>query len=400
MAVCLSGGGFRAALYGLGVVRYLAEAKLLARLEAICGVSGGSIASAAICAAVGRAGPAALSDEGFEREVFEPFVAAVSDTSLRNVALRSWLGGRLRLRGRPRNLVLAEVLAEALFNDARELARLPERPQLVVTATELAVGRAFRFAPRFVGSYDFGYAEPPPGMTVATAVAASAAAPPFIPPLQLETAGLGLRGAPAKLSLTDGGVYDNLGIEWFQGWAPRRRPVGAVRADDLVVVNASGPLVRDGRAYQGFRGLNRMRKIQYAQTQAIRVRWLVAELEAGRQRGAYFGITADPRMYRLPPPSRAPINPALNVDALPSQLVAPLAELRTDFNRFSRAEARLLAYHGYRSAHARFGSLRPEQAVAAPRWREFAGMSDADADRLASDLRGRRHRVGLGDRLR
>jgi len=400
MAVCLSGGGFRAALYGLGVMRYLAEAKLLARLEVICGVSGGSVASAAICAGVVRAGPASLSDEGFEREAFEPFMAAVGAANLRNVALRRWLGGRLRLRGAPRNLVLAEVLAEALFKDAGELARLPERPQLVVTATELAMGRAFRFARRFVGSYDFGYVEPPAAMTVATAVAASAAAPPFIPPLQLDTAGLGFRDAPAKLSVTDGGVYDNLGIEWFQGWAPHRRPPGAVRADDLIVVNASGPLVRDGRAYQGFRALDRMRKVQYAQTQATRVRWLVAELESGRQRGAYFGITADPRMYRLPPPSRAPIDPALYADALPSQLIAPLAELRTDFNRFSRAEARLLAYHGYRSAHARFGSLRPEQAVLAPRWREFAGMSEADADRLASELRGRRHRVGLGERLR
>src|SRR4051794_6072294 len=71
-AGCLSGRGFRAALYGLGVVRYLAEAKLLARLEVICGVSGGSGASAAICSAVLRAGPGALSDEGFEREVVEP----------------------------------------------------------------------------------------------------------------------------------------------------------------------------------------------------------------------------------------------------------------------------------------------------------------------------------------
>ena len=400
MAVCLSGGGFRAALYGLGVVRYLAEAKLLDRLEVICGVSGGSVAAAAICSAVVRRGPAVLSDEGFEREVFEPFMAEVSATNLRNVALRRWLGGRMRLHGPARNLVLAEVLAEALFRDARELAALPERPQLVLTATELAAGRAFRFASRFVGSYDFGYAEPPAAMTVATAVAASAAAPPFIPPLQLDTAELGLRDAPATLSVTDGGVYDNLGIEWFQGWKPNRRPAGAVHADDLIVVNASGPIVHHVRAYRGIRALSRMRKIQYGQTQATRVRWLVAELEAGRQRGAYFGITADPRTYRLPPPSRAAIDPALYVDALPSQLIAPLAELRTDFNRFSRDEARLLAYHGYRSAHARFASLRPGQAVARPRWREFAGMSEAEADRLARELRGHRHRVGFGERLR
>lgn len=398
IGVCLSGGGFRAALYGLGVARYLAEARVLARAGVICGVSGGSVAAAAIVVGVARAGPAALSDRGFEREVFEPFAEAVARASLRGIALRRWLADRLALRGRPRGLVLAEVLATALFPGAPPLAGLPVRPQLVIVATELGAGRAFRFAPQFLGSWDLGYAPPPAEMPVTTAVAASTAAPPFIPPLQLGTAGLGLHAPPVMLSLTDGGVYDNLAIEWFQGWAEHRRPEAAFRADDLIVVNASGPLVGEGRTYQGLHALNRMRKVQYAQTQATRVRWFVSELEARRQQGLYFGITADPRAYRLP--SGEPIDSALTADALPSVLVAPLADLRTDFNRFSREEARLLGYHGYRSAHARFGSLRPGQAVVTPRWREFAGMSEDDAQRLARAISGPRHRVGIGERLR
>lgn len=48
MGLCLSGGGFRAALYGLGVLRYLAEANVLGDTQVACGVSGGSVAAAAL----------------------------------------------------------------------------------------------------------------------------------------------------------------------------------------------------------------------------------------------------------------------------------------------------------------------------------------------------------------
>jgi NTE family protein len=398
IGLCLSGGGFRAALYGLGVTRYLAEAGLLRRVAVICGVSGGSVATAALGSAVESAGPEALSGEGFIANVFDPFLAAVAETDIRNTALRRWLLGRLRLGGEPRNLVLGEVLAEQLFPALDRLAGLPASPQLIFTATELAAGRAFRFSRDFIGSWDFGYAPPPSPLRVSTAVAASAAAPPFIPPFQLETAATALEGAPPRLAVTDGGVYDNLGVEWFQGFTPQRRPDGAVAVQDLIVVNASGPLGRNDRPIRGLRALNRMRKVQYAQTQATRVRWLVSDLEAGRRSGLYLGIVGDPRRYRLP--SGQPVDPDFYVGALPSRLVAPLAGLRTDFNRFSVTEAGLLAYHGYWSAHARFASLRPAEALARPAWREFAEVADADAARLERELRSRRRRLGIGERTR
>jgi predicted acylesterase/phospholipase RssA len=44
--LALSGGGFRATLYHLGVLRYLAEEGKLREIEAIYSVSGGSILAA------------------------------------------------------------------------------------------------------------------------------------------------------------------------------------------------------------------------------------------------------------------------------------------------------------------------------------------------------------------
>jgi len=128
------------------------------------------------------------------------------------------------------------------------------------------------------------------------------------------------------------------------------------------------------------------------------VRWLVAELEAGRQQGIYLGITGDPRRYRLP--NGQQLDPTLAEGSLPSPLVAPLAGLRTDFNRFSGQEARLLAYHGYWSAHVRIASLRPSKALTEPTWRDFAGLTEAEAQRMARELKGGRHRRGIGERLR
>ena len=46
IAVALSGGGFRATLAGIGVLRFLADAGILDRLRHVSSVSGGSIASA------------------------------------------------------------------------------------------------------------------------------------------------------------------------------------------------------------------------------------------------------------------------------------------------------------------------------------------------------------------
>ena len=232
VGICLSGGGFRAALYGLGVLRYLAESGTLERVAVVCGVSGGSVATAALGSAVRSTGTDALSSDGFYRYVYEPFVAGVTGNNLRQRALQRWLRQRLGTDGRPRNLVLADVLAETLFPAAGRLAELPERPQLIFTGTELGAGRAFRFSREFIGSWDFGYAVTSAEMKVATAVAASAAAPPLIPALQLEDERPGVEQAPPVLTITDGGVYDNLGIEWFQGWNSQRRPAAAVAAED------------------------------------------------------------------------------------------------------------------------------------------------------------------------
>lgn len=398
LGLTLSGGGFRASFYAAGVLRYMAEAGSLAEAVVVSGVSGGSITTGLLGTAQLRHPGDDVLGRSFVERIFDPLLKSVAELNTRNAAIRRWLTSNLTLRRQRRDEALAAVLGSGLLAPDPPLRELPSTPQLVIATTDLASGRAFRLSRDFVGSWDYSYGLAPEDLRLSTAVSASAAVPFLFPPLQLPTAGLGLADAPEILSLVDGGVYDNLGLEWVQGWTAARRPAQAQPAEFSVTVNASGRLGREQQSPSGLRAWNRSRKIQYAQTQATRIRWLVAELEAGRAQGVYLGIAGDPRRYRLP--SGKPIHASFYADALPSVVVGPLTDIRTDLNRFSRTESELLAYHGYWSAHARFASLHPRLAVEQPAWREYAGMTHQQAGALVRELRRPRHRFGAGNKLR
>lgn len=123
------------------------------------------------------------------------------------------------------------------------LAALPASPVFVFNATNLGSGKLVRFTRDGVADWRVGRAREP-GLHLAAAVAASAAFPPFLSPYLLN-----LRGAEwtdeegndlanadyrDELALTDGGVYDNLGLE--TAWK---------RCHTLCVSDAGGALSAD-----------------------------------------------------------------------------------------------------------------------------------------------------------
>ncbi len=225
IGLCFSGGGFRAALYAVGVARYLAEAGLLPRVRAISAVSGGSIAAALLADRWPDLRAAGFAPATFIHTIEEPFRIALAERNLRNDAVRNWVLRRATLRGRTRGSAVGAVLVDRLLR-ARQVVNLDPALQVILTSTDLGTGRAFRVSRDFIGSYDFGYAAPPAHLGLGTVVAASAAAPLLFPPVYLPTEGLGLKDPPRVLSLVDGGVYDNLGLEWFQGWDSGRPQQG------------------------------------------------------------------------------------------------------------------------------------------------------------------------------
>ncbi len=386
IGLCFSGGGFRASFYALGVLRYLAEARLLDRVVAISSVSGGAIATAAVADRWKAFQDAGGTADAFLRTVDGPFRKIVTRKNLR----RRWLWGSLAavipFTG-GRGGAYARTLSRNLY-DADRVAELPSAPEFIFTSTDLSKGRPFRVAPGYVGSWDYGYIEPTPSsVKLGHAVAASAAFPPSLTVVNIKARRLRFpRDDPRRIALVDGGVYDKMGLEWFQGWQDDTvRPETAVQPAFTITANASGPLApRDGR-FHALNSLPRDLAIQYQQSLNLRVRWNHTNMQARPGTAVYMAIKSDARKEQ-------PVDPAVARGALPSELVHPLSLLRTDLDRFSATEADLLSYHAYWTFHARLLRYMPDWAVHSPSWTEYAELSAVGIDELRKALELGAHR--------
>jgi len=92
VGVTLSGGGFRATLFHLGVIRFLFDAKLLEKVTHICSVSGGSILAAHLVLNWTRY---TRSQEDFEKAAGELIDFVQKD--IRGRIVRRWLFSWLTL---------------------------------------------------------------------------------------------------------------------------------------------------------------------------------------------------------------------------------------------------------------------------------------------------------------
>jgi NTE family protein len=386
IGLCFSGGGFRASFYALGVARYLAEAGLLERTVAVSAVSGGSIAAAAMADRWSHYVEAGGGLSSFNESIDTPFRTAVTSSNLRRRWMVGSLGAAVPFTG-GRGGAYARTLAHNLY-EHRRLADLPTQPEFIFTSTDLSKGRAFRVAPAYIGSWDYGYIAPTPtSIKLGEAVAASAAFPPSLTVVNLKTSKLRFpKASPAStLSLVDGGVYDNLGLEWFQGWQQdAQRPSCATKPTFTIVANASGLLAEKSKRFSPVGAFRRDLAIQYQQSLSLRVRWYLARLKAEPGSGVYMAIKSDPRSEGLPG--------ELTVYTLPSELVKPLALLRTDLDRFSLEEADLLSYHAYWTLHVRLSVHASHLAMADPSWKQFANLPPSQIDRLRGLLEIGSHR--------
>lgn len=236
IVVALSGGGARAAAFGLGVLREMKATgftlqgeptTLLDQVNLISGVSGGSILAAHF---------AAFGDESLTR--FESdYLLQDFEGTLVQLALSPVQAFRLSSPWYGRSHVLAERLDE-LYRGRTFGALLdhPRGPELLVTATDLTTGAPFEFTPEQFALICSDLRTVP----LAFAVAASSSVPVLLAPMTLRNfAGTCDQPASAAapiadnyrtrllrssmqsylsaeqrpfIHLVDGGVADNLGI--------------------------------------------------------------------------------------------------------------------------------------------------------------------------------------------
>lgn len=199
IGLALSGGGFRAAAFHLGVMRKLRSLGLLQSIDLISCVSGGSIAGAYL--ALNWTSPTVLDE-------LEDYLRTKS------IAVASVIGGILD-PFETRLEKLAQTYARDLYGDAR-LSALKSGPRLYLNATNLSTGNMFFFAAgggktEDIGEHELG-AVTAPSFHLARAVAASSAFPPVFPPLRIDRDEYAPASAFDYVTLTDGGIYDNMGV--------------------------------------------------------------------------------------------------------------------------------------------------------------------------------------------
>jgi predicted acylesterase/phospholipase RssA len=228
IGLALSGGGFRASLYHLGLVRFLRDAGILSQVSHITSVSGGSILAAHLVLNWDRYNGSRNEFDAAASEFLSFVRLDVRNRIVRRFPLTLPLRWPRRLLGRSNRKLTRTGLLEFhyqkyLYGDT-SLFELPEKPQLHILATNLSEGCLCSFhrdgllmvrrqpgGTFRIDRIHIGLA------TVATAVAASSAFPGFFPPLELTGADVGANvGEFGRQAYTDGGVFDNLGIRMFR----------------------------------------------------------------------------------------------------------------------------------------------------------------------------------------
>ncbi len=272
LGLALSGGGSRAIAFHLGCLRALKRLGLLDRVAVLSTVSGGSVIGAyfvahkgdfpsfetkiravlsrglvapmrkklfsvlgiKIALAFGIVGlvAALVTLARFTAKCLSLLTPHFISSHFEHVDIRSPLH-----RFASRTTLLETVLNEALFHDVR-LTDLASKPHLVINATELRTGSAFRFGTLESGSWRWGKLHRNDA-SVAHAVAASAAYPLFLPAFD-ETMTFDRNGElkDARVILTDGGIYDNLGLGCL--WPDRSETISlnVIPVDTIICCSA------------------------------------------------------------------------------------------------------------------------------------------------------------------
>jgi predicted acylesterase/phospholipase RssA len=411
IGLALSGGGFRASLFHIGVLARLAELDLLRHVEVLSCVSGGSIIGAYYFLEL-RSRMQELADEEMTQDEYIAIVQRIErrfldgvQTNLRSsIATNLWSDLRMIFDPRySRSTRIGDLFQSRLFDNVplpatdsgkpastrpRWMAELPfvpkgadskfnpkshnwtrgsKVPMLVLNATTLNTGHNWQFTATWMGEAattidnridgnDYlrrmYYAEAPgeyrgKGVPLGHAVAASACVPGLFPAVKLPK----LYEKHPVVRLVDGGVHDNQGI-------------AALLDQDcsvILVSDASGQLRSADNPPGGvFGGPARANSVLQARVRLAQYR----ELDARKRSGALRGLMWVHLREELEPTAvdwlECGDSFSREDDGLPEKPAEPLtgygvhrdiqdalARLRTDLDTFSDAEAHALMCSAY-----------------------------------------------------
>ena len=345
VGLALSGGGYRAMLYSLGSLWRLNELGWLRKIDMITSVSGGSLLNGVLATRWSNLNWQAQGD-GWTAINFSDLVAKpVRALAAQTIDIFAGIEGLLSIFSTVSDKV-AESYDRYLFDGAKLQNAVPEfekgqNPRFLFYATSLQTGSSVRIERKRLADYKLGEIADP-DLPVARVVAASSAFPPVLSPVKLKldpNSWKKLDGAYLNereefretLFLTDGGVYDNMGLEAI--WD---------RCETVFVSDAGAPLDMQSEPHTDWtRQAIRVLDIVTEQTRALRKRRLIEDFKAKVRTGTYWGITTSIGDYQLP-----------TAFAKDTRRTQSLKEIRTRLDQFTEEEQGNLINWGYALADA------------------------------------------------
>lgn len=439
VGLALSGGGFRASFYHLGVLARLAELDVLRHVEVLSCVSGGSIVGACYWLSLRRKlqeRPVMTQQDYIDvvRDLIDHFENAVASDLRHGIQpAKRALIGRILLKGEHGALDperTADELDKRFYRplyrgpgwdwaatDSLYMDELPfdpkdhspkvtgspkfhpgkhnwlranKVPALVINATTVNTGRGWQFTPTWMGESPWALNEGADNIERLewanynlkenwrmrlSRAVAASACVPF----SFAPLKLGKWYDSVNVELVDGGVFDNQGVVALL----------AANCNLLLVSDASGQLRLEPEFKTGLREFGRyaMRSVDILM-ERVRVTMnadLCARHLSGLIRGLMFlhmksGLDADTMRLSFSMETYQVERSMLSPSGVRKEFQRVLSELRTDLDAFSQDESRCLMACGYRMATHSFAKDLARQIP------ELVGRETSVSWRFAEEL--------------
>jgi NTE family protein len=304
-------------LFHLGTLWRLNDAAYLGKLDRISSVSGGSITTGVL--------GLHWKDLGVNPNAPAPCFSMVVD-EVRKLAARTIdIGSVLEGVFGPGTVSdkIQKAYDDVLFHGAT-LQDLPnDPPRFVINATNVQSTVLWRFSKPYMRDWRVGEVRNP-RVPLAAAVAASSAFPPLLSPAELDlhkhsctfepNTGEDLQTEPyiSRAVLTDGGVYDNMGLETV--WKEYRT---------VLVSDAGGHVEPEESPHRDWaRHAFRILDIIDNQVRSLRKRQVIAAYEQRERDGTYWGIRTNILDYQVDKPLPCPFDKTMVLARIPTRLKA------------------------------------------------------------------------------
>jgi len=396
IGLALSGGGFRASLFHIGVLKRLAELNILRHVQVISTVSGGSIIGMYYYLELKKMLESTNNVE-LSKEHYVALVSKIEKEFSKSIKSNLRMSAFMKCPKTPLTEKLGELYQERLFDNIdtevqsmSEIAiepKVKERmyqefipqfhnfelensvPRIIVNATLLNNGHNWQFTAKGMGENrymtDISINNNPPYkfkeyseknlVTVGQAVAASSAVPVLFDPIELR-----LDGEIFKLS--DGGLYDNMGLS----------SLIADECSHIIVSDGSGQFKEDKKP-SSFRLdvlgrvmgvlMNRTREGEYKMAKSLEELAILKAL-------SIFHMESE--------------------SSLDNELQEKLAQVRTDLDAFHELESTGLVYAGYKICSDSF-----KEDYNSNGWSQFNLNEEEGADFKLFEERLREDREGV-----